>query len=328
MRRISVGRFTLGLLLAILGVALLLDLNYGWNSLDTVIRYWPAVLIILGLEYVLAARDRRAHLSVGSVIGIAALVCLAWAYSVGGFLGNWSWFGISYPGQATYTIELPVNVPFSAGSTKLDVKAIGDVIITGTGGSAVTGTASVTVRARTTSEAKRVAEKLAVAGRPAGGILYLEVDAPENLSNFVSIHPSFNLSVPSTANVSSKTVSGDTNITGILGDVVAGSVSGEVRVDGLPSSVAVDTISGDVGVTLNKDTRNLTIKTISGEAVLNVPSGTGGTLSFSALSGDIHASLPGIEVSKGPGTHKASGRFGTGVTNVLMTTVSGDLTIR
>jgi hypothetical protein len=329
MRRVSVGRFTLGLVLAILGVALLLDLNYGWNSLDTVIHYWPAVLILLGLEYVLAARDpeQSARVSIGSVVVIAVLLCLAWVYSISGFVGNWSWIGISYPGQEVYTIELPVNAPFS-GSTRLDVKALRDVVITGTESGAVNGTAAVEVRARTKNEARQVAEKLSVTARPSGQTVYLEIETPENLSKFVAIHPSFSLLVPASASISSHTVSGDTEIANVRGDVVAGSISGEVRVDAAPASVAIDTISGDVSATLDKDTRNLSIKTISGNAVLNAPTGTGGDLSFSAVSGDVSSSLPGIENSRSPGRHTASGRFGTGATSVHMSTVSGNLTIR
>jgi hypothetical protein len=331
MRKISVGRLTLGIVLAILGIALLLDINYGRDALQTVVKYWPVALILLGLEYVVASRDPEstARVSAGSIIAMAVLLCLAWVYVEApvAFLG-FQGFGFSFPGQEEYVIELPVNEAFGTASTRVNVEAIHDVTITGSTENSVAGTARITVRARTTAEAKRVAEELRVVGRPSGSTLYIEVSRPKDLSRFVSIQPSFVLTMPSAGSVASNTISGNTSISGITGDVNVDSISGNVTIDAMPASVSANVISGNVTMTLNSDMKSVYAKTISGHILINAPAGTGGSINFGSVSGNVQTSLPGIEVTSSPGRRSASGKFGTGVTTIQMNTVSGDAIIR
>lgn len=332
-RTTSVGRLTLGLVLVAVGIASVLQISFGYvNAVDTVVRYWPLALVLLGLEFILAARDpeSRARVSVGSIVVMTLVVAAASAYSVGGFqidLGN----GLRVPlvsGTESYTVQVPVNEPFGTGSTKLEVQASGDVALTGTADHTVVGTASITVRARSQSEARQVAEKLTVSARPVGGTLVVEVPRPAGIPEYAQIQPSYTLSVPSGANIESKTVSGDTKVTGVTGNIKVSAVSGDVFVDNLPHSLNVDVVSGDVEVTLNKDMTNLAVKSISGDVSISAPAGTGGKLSFNAVSGDVDSSLSGITVTSKPGHKSASGTFGTGVTSVDVSTVSGDITIR
>ena len=331
MRKISVGRLTLGIVLAVLGVALLLDMNYGRDALDTVVRYWPVALILLGLEYVLASRDpeNTARVSIGSIIAMAVILCMAWVYVEApiSFMGL-SHFGFNYPGQEEYVVELPVNEAFGTASTRVNVEAIHDVIISGTTESAVTGIATITVRARTTSEAKQVAEQLTVEGRPSGSTLYIEINRPENLSRFVSIQPSFTLYMPFAGSVTSKTISGETRIAGIQGDLTVDSISGDIVLDAMPASVTANLISGSLNMTLNSGMKNVYAKMISGGVLINAPVGTGGSVNFTSVSGSVVSSLPGIQNSSSPGRHTASGQFGTGATNIQITTVSGSATVR
>ncbi|HEX2987829.1 MAG TPA: DUF4097 family beta strand repeat-containing protein [Chloroflexota bacterium] len=331
MRKISVGRLTLGLILAVLGIALLLDINYGRDTLQTVVKYWPVALILLGLEYVVASRDPEstARVSIGSIIAMAVVLCLAWVYveapvSFLGFQG----FGFSYPGQEEYVIELPVNEAFGTASTRVNVEAIHDVTITGSADNSVVGTARITVRARTIADAKRVAEQLRVVGRPSGSTLYIEISKPSDLTRFISIQPSFVLTMPSTGSVTSNTISGDTSIAGITGDVSVDSISGNILVDGAPSSVSANAISGNVHVTLNSGMKSVYAKTISGEILINAPEGTGGNMTFSSVSGNVETRLSGIQVTSSPGRRTASGRFGTGDTTIQLNTVSGGAVIR
>ncbi|MGE5580539.1 MAG: DUF4097 family beta strand repeat-containing protein [Bacillota bacterium] len=338
MRKIGVGRLTLGLVLALLGISLLLDLNYGYSTLETVVRYWPAVLILLGLEYLLVARDPEssARLSFGAVLALIILVFLATAYvEFPGFVG-FADFGWSFPGQEQYTIELPVDEQFGAEMSRLDIEAVHDVIVRGTDGDRVQGTARLTVRARTANEAKRVAEQIRVVGRPSGSTLYIEIDRPDDASKLVSIQPSFELSMPRRGNLESETISGDTEISGITGDVSIKSISGKIVLDDKPSSVRADLISGDLQMTLNPDMKTARVKTISGDVLINVPPGTGGNLDFSSVSGSLDftsvsgtpGSSSGIRTTTNPGRRTATGSFGTGSTDVDINTVSGDAVIR
>lgn len=330
MRTTSVGRLTLGVVLAVLGVALLLDMNYGQNTLDIVVRYWPGALILLGLEYVIASRDpeNRTRVSVGSIIFLAVALCLAWVYveAPGSFWGLPN-FGFSYPGQEQYTVELPVNEAFGTASTRLSVEAIHDVTVTGGEGNAVTGTAVVTVRARSTSEARRVAEELRVTARPSGSTLYLEVSRPQDLSRFVSIQPSFTISMPAGGSLIAKTVSGSMRISGVTGDVSVDNVSGSITLDGMPSSVDADLVSGSITMGLNSDTKSVDIDAVSGSVRINAPAGTGGTVDFSSVSGGVDTSFSGIQETSKPGRRTATGQFGSGKTDIKVNTVSGSLSI-
>ncbi len=338
MRKTGVGRLTLGLVLAVLGVSLLMDLNFGYSSLETVASYWPVVLILLGLEYVLIARDpeKNARLSPGPVLALIIILCLTAAYlGVPGFI-RFSYIGWSYPGQQEYTVELPVSEQFDDTMDQLDVEAVYDVFVTGTGGDRVDGTARVTVRARTADEARRIAEQLEVVGRKSGSTLFLEISRPDRLSKWVAIQPAFELSMPSRGSLEAKTISGDTDISGITGKVDVDSVSGEVFLDDKPSSVRANLISGDLHLTLNPEMKSVHAKTVSGDVTINVPSGTGGSLDFSSVSGDLdfagarggQGSSSGVTTTRTPGRLKASGQFGTGRTDIEVDTVSGDLVIR
>ena len=330
MRTTSVGRLTLGVVLAVLGVALLLDMNFGQNALSIVVRYWPAALILLGLEYVLASRDpeNRTKVSAGSIVLLAVALCLAWMY-VEAPVSFWGFhnFGFSFPGQAQYTVELPVSEAFGTASTRLSVEAIHDVTITGAAGNAVTGTAEVTVRARSVSEARQVAEQLRVTARPSGSTLYLEVSRPDSLSRFVSIQPSFTISMPSTGSLSVRTVSGRTHIVGVTGDVSINSVSGGVSLDEMPASVDADLISGSLTMTLNQDMEFADINTVSGSVSIDAPDGTGGTVDFGSVSGSVDTSFSGIQETSKPGRRTATGEFGTGTTRIKVNSVSGSLSI-
>jgi len=330
MRTTSVGRLTLGVALAVLGVALLLDMNYGQNALGIVVRYWPAALILLGLEYVIASRDQenRTRVSAGSIVLLAVVLCLAWVY-VEAPVSFWGFphFGISLPGQEQYVVELPVNEAFGTASTRLNVEAIHDVTITGSAGNAVTGTAVVTVRARSQSEAKRVAEQLRVTARPSGSTLYLEVSRPENLSRFVSIQPAFTISMPASGNLIVKTVSGEVYIAGVSGNVSVDNVSGSVTLDGMPASVDADVVSGSLRMTLNSDMESVDVDMVSGSVHIDAPEGTGGTVDFSSVSGSVNTSFSGIQETSKPGNRTATGQFGTGNTRIKVDTVSGSLSI-
>jgi len=58
-------------------------LKHGSESgRSLVVRYWPVALILLGLEYVVASRDREncVGVSVGSIILLALALCFAGAY--------------------------------------------------------------------------------------------------------------------------------------------------------------------------------------------------------------------------------------------------------
>lgn len=333
MRTISVGKLTLGLVLLAVGTAFVLQQNFGYvNAVETVARYWPLAVVALGLEFVFAARDQesRVRVSAGSILGMLLVFGIAAAFGIGGF-GVYMWDGFRVPlisGIEKYTVEVPVNEPFGTGSTKLEIQAIGDITLTGAADHTVAGTASITVRARTQAEARQIAERLSVSSRPVGGTLLIEVPRPSDIPSYVSIQPSYVLSVPSTADVVGKTVSGDTRISGITGNIDVDTVSGNIYLDDLPHSLNVNVVSGDVEATLNKDMTRISINSVSGDVAIEAPEGTGGKLNFGAVSGDVESTLPGISVESKPGHKSASGTFGTGKTTVDVNTVSGDLTIR
>lgn len=338
MRKISVGRLTLGLVLAVLGISLLMDFNFGYSTLEIVVQYWPVVLILLGLEYVLKARnpESSARISFGSVLALIILLGLAAAYVGVPGIVHISTFGWSFPGQEQYTIEIPIDEHFGAATQRLNIEAIYDVTVTGTDGDKVQGVARVAVRARNATEAKRVAEQLQVVARPSGSTLYIEVSRPGNLSKFISIQPAFHLSMPGTGSIEVKTVSGDVDISGITGDVNVESISGEVVLDDEPSSVRASLISGDLELTLNSEMKSVQAKTVSGDVTINAPAGTGGNLDFSSVSGNLDFSradgapgtFSGITTTNSPGRRRANGKFGSGGTGIDIESVSGDLVIR
>lgn len=336
--RKTVGKFTLGIVLLAFGLALALDAYAGTSATrQALAKWWPLAIVLLGLEYILASRDPEAdvRLSGASVLLTVLVLAFLWtggaghcrigSVRIGGF-GHSGGFGIV--GTKKHFREARVNEAFGTDVATLEVHAVGDVIVTGSDTGSVTGTALVTVEAGSAEEARKYAEQVELKSSRLGDTLRLEVERTDSLPKFVGFSPSFTLTVPARANLSIQTVSGTVEVKGVTGRVKLATVSGGVVVDHKPSGVDADLVSGAFAGKLGAGMKDLSVKTVSGSVSIEVPEGTGGTVSATTVSGSISDALGKLSITKSPGRHRGSGSLGKGATDIDVDTVSGSVTFK
>ncbi len=336
MKKVGVGKFTLGAVLIILGIAFTLEttgVGIESRAVDIVLRYWPVVLIGLGVEFLLVARDRevRARLSVPSVLAIAFLLTMASALNFGSWLfygwdwgWNWGWGG---PLSDPYVITVPVNE--SADSLDaIKLTGVGQVEITGSTGSGVTGSIEISVRARSYSEAQDIAEDLRVDITKSGRTLVIDGPRPSGLFRSINIRLNTTLSVPEDWDVEVASSAGNTNVTGIRGEINVRSSAGTVTLDGLAREVDVSVSAGNLWASLGPDMESFDGSVSAGNLNLTVPNGVGATIEASSSAGNIQCSLPGVEVTKSAASSRASGTIGSGACRVDLRSSAGNVTIR
>ncbi|MBI1810187.1 MAG: DUF4097 family beta strand repeat protein [Gemmatimonadetes bacterium] len=127
--------------------------------------------------------------------------------------------------------------------------------------------------------------------------------------------------------------SGDLDAEDLAGDIEAHSVSGGIEVRGARSShFRAETVSGDityVGTVEANGTYDITSH--SGDVKLEIPNGTGATLSLQSFSGEIESRFP-MTLQPGQNTASRRGRkmeftINGGGARITVETFSGDITI-
>jgi DUF4097 and DUF4098 domain-containing protein YvlB len=180
----------------------------------------------------------------------------------------------------------------------LDLSNIsGDVSVTGTSGSEITVEAIKRVRHRDPEEGRRLLEQLRVDINSIGGRVEVRTTYPRRGGggdHGISARVDYTVSVPTGAAVSVKSISGDTTIARVSGEVRAEAVSGNVTVTAAPRLAVARTVSGNVTVRDVAGGTNLSIGTVSGEIFASGLKAR--SLECGSVSGDIQ--LTGVEVER------------------------------
>ena len=223
----------------------------------------------------------------------------------------------------TYKIE---------GNGAIDLNHIaGDVKVTVGSGNEVRITAIKRVRHRDPEEAKRLLSAMRVEVSQVGGRLEIRTVYPRTNNNRgFSGGVDYTITVPQSAAVAVKTISGNVAVTGVRGEVRAETISGDVDVVSTPnlayakavsgdvrardisaSTLTLGTVSGNVIATSLKvrtleagsisgdlrltdlDVERITAKTLSGNIDFEGTLARGGRYEFNAHSGNVRLTLPG-----------------------------------
>jgi len=147
--------------------------------------------------------------------------------------------------------------------------------------------------------------------------------------------------------LSVRSVSGEIVLDGIEGTVDAESVSGDVEARSLVGRLSFKTISGGLSVVAAKPDR-VQARTVSGDVLLDLASGSAPDISISTLSGDVTVRLPeqpgldvelssmsgelssvfdGLSIDSRPGRRRMTGRLGDGAGVLTGKTVSGSFAL-
>ncbi|MFL5386565.1 MAG: DUF4097 family beta strand repeat-containing protein [Longimicrobiaceae bacterium] len=159
----------------------------------------------------------------------------------------------------------------------------------------------------------------------------------------------FTVRVPAGVRVSLATVTGDVYATRLRSPVRAASVSGSVHVSS-DGPVQATSVSGDVDATLGRTAgQSLRFSSVSGDVTVRVPAGIDADFSARTLSGSIESDFP-LELGSGRARRgrdrddddddddrprrvrvrvgqEANGRLGRGGPELMVNTVSGDISL-
>jgi DUF4097 and DUF4098 domain-containing protein YvlB len=204
----------------------------------------------------------------------------------------------------------------------------GDVRVTGGGGNEIRIEAVKRARHRDEGDAKALLNRLRVEMNNVGGRVEVRAIYPRT-NGRMSASVDFVITVPESAAVALKTISGNIIVTNVRGEVRAETISGDLEVSGTPNVVMAKTVSGTLTargisaataltlasvsgniITSDLKTRALDANTVSGDLLLrglqverveaksvsgNVefasPLARGGRYSFNSHSGDVRIAI-------------------------------------
>ncbi|MCJ8012816.1 DUF4097 domain-containing protein [Paenibacillus sp. KQZ6P-2] len=354
---VKVGRWTTAIGLIGIGVIILLQFNHVITF--EVLKYvWPVLLILLGLEVVLANviySDKRVRLGGGSVTILVLLLLVSGVQMV---IPNWSSiFNQGYVSAVQGSAEV--------GSSIKRVEILvdhGTVNVTGTDDAKVSYDGKFRFRDASSQEAadSKAKEKWKVA--PSGDTLvlsleespdsfvhiglgsedeYLNVDVPKALE--VEVHTQ-NYSVKGKeleAGFTAVTTNSSINLENIKGSVSATTTNGSVHVTGIGGAAQVKSTNGSI--TLDQITGALTAKTTNGSIkstsaiggdwtcsstngsiTLNIPENTSAVIKAKTSNSSIKGDIPWSEES---GDNKASATLGDGTHKVELSTSNGSIKV-
>lgn len=128
--------------------------------------------------------------------------------------------------------------------------------------------------------------------------------------------------------VSAQTVSGDVQTNGLSGRVRFETVSGDLTVlDGDLSELSAKTVSGSLTVDLSRADAELSMASVSGNALLRLPSDADLRVEATSTSGSLESEFAGLRRDLKPGRTTMSGEVGAGRGRCRIKTVSGDITL-
>ncbi|HLV27079.1 MAG TPA: DUF4097 family beta strand repeat-containing protein [Gemmatimonadales bacterium] len=145
-------------------------------------------------------------------------------------------------------------------------------------------TGDVIVRTWTRNEIRIVAyaERVPLDIRLSRASVYIGLDMPDRSGRNGIGDSQFEVTVPATARVTAKSVSGDVSVEGSRGRLSAGSVSGDVTVEGGNGEITLSSVSGDV--ILSRATGRVSANAVNGDVVL---SDIEGDVTATTVSGDV-----------------------------------------
>ena len=132
-----------------------------------------------------------------------------------------------------------------------------------------------------------------------------------------------------TGRVKASTGNGQITVEGARGQVTASTGNGDVRVATSSGPVNASSGNGDIDVSMNRMTQasEMRFSTGSGRIVLAVPEGFGADFEGTTGSGEIRSEIP-IRIEGRSSRYRLRGQLGDGGERLVMSSGSGDITIR
>ena len=126
-----------------------------------------------------------------------------------------------------------------------------------------------------------------------------------------------------------RTVNGDVEAQGLAGRVSFNSVSGDLTLaDGDVERLDAKTVSGRVTADINPgDGARLRVVTVSGEVAIRLPAQASTRVELRSTGGRVQSDFGGLAPARAPGGNTLTGTLGAGAGRLVVTTVSGLVTL-
>jgi DUF4097 and DUF4098 domain-containing protein YvlB len=155
-----------------------------------------------------------------------------------------------------------------SGDGGLDLQNIaGDVRVTVARGSEIRIDATKRARSRDDSQTRRLLADLRIEVNQIGNRVEVRTIYPRSTGRNASASVDYVITVPASAMVTVKTISGDVSVADVKGEVRAETVSGSVDVSATPNVSSAKTISGDVHARGISTSGTLSLGSVSGMVV-------------------------------------------------------------
>ncbi|MFZ5597922.1 MAG: DUF4097 family beta strand repeat-containing protein [Bacillota bacterium] len=363
--KIKVGSFTLALGLIALGLGILSS-NLGYTDIRQVLKFWPLLLVGLGLEYfvrrAMAGGEREIQFSIPSAVLIALIAVLALFASAVYKLAPYDLLGEIFNVNGSEYVRDWQGDPIAAAEgsrLEVDVKS-GSIEITPSPDDKIHVSAKITGRGSTPENAKAAAENQKI--QVEAGQLIKIYTLPENVPGGKNTSVKMQLEIPSGLEVTAstnlgnilaqktsakklslETASGRIEVEDQSGDVRAVSRLGEINL----SSVAGDAVaeSSEGRITILNPGGNVTATCCNGSIELASSSplvkkyelrGTNGGITFrlpknSSLkiqARNNNSNISGLEkYSGGPGEFTGEATLGDSKGSAFLETNNGDIRV-
>ncbi|TBL80539.1 DUF4097 family beta strand repeat-containing protein [Paenibacillus thalictri] len=305
----KIGRYTAALLLVGVGVAVIAGKQTGTDYTALAARWWPVLLISLGIEYVLfqliyGRTGKPTRLDIGGML--LACILSAVVFSTQNSVFSEKWFRLdglfSLSSESGNRFDKPVmNVPLERNAEKVLIdNPSGSVTVKSGAVEQIQIDTTVWVDNVDAEDAAGIAGQSTVESLVSNGSLKIEARGKEYGSGvFARRKPRMNLTVtvPSgiKADIELSLVSGKAEASQlpIRGQFTASTINGEIDVSDLEANVKLNSTNGNINAQNIKGTAVL--KTVNGSVSLLHNQGdarltsTNGSISAVGISGSLQA---------------------------------------
>ncbi len=313
MRRWRVGTVSMGLMLVATGVLLLFGELQGINGARLILRWWPAILVILGLEilaYVLFSKEEQTKIKFDGfsiILTIFIILTSSGIYAANSFfnsdlsrhfLGDIGYYKYETMENKSYEID-PAKV------TKLQVSNInGKVNINKYDGSKIVIDTSIIVRNNNEEEAKRhignlveivEGETLAVNTRNSS-LFENNRNYQTHINYTIRVPKELNYEISSSGEIELDNLTGNIKVTGKNGQITAKDIRGNLQAENAFGQINVKNVTGKVHVenehgavvyANNSPCQDLTLKSRMGRISVELPQNQQGTFKLSTRFGQL-----------------------------------------
>lgn len=313
-----------GLLLILLGVLFLIsELRPGWDLWEFFYRYWPLLLVLLGIakifDHLTATRTGEARppaitggeiaLIIVAFFAIAGIVAFHKAKRQLSDIGIDVDMGDAFEHSYDWTTALPVesaspNQPVSISTGR------GNITVHPSADDKLHVIAHKTVSAPDETEAHKRADAVTVAVTPAAGGYQIQPQVSGEQSSQVRVD--LEVQLPSQSSITAQTSRGNVTVTQMTGPVTVASKNGDLELHDVTGNVSADMSHG-----------NARLMNVKGNVRMT---GGGGELDLSQISGDvtINGEFYGpIRLRNVPKTT----RFTSSHTNLTLDHLTGELVL-